>query len=141
MPKINKNITRLFLLLIISSFIAGILHILISNFLIISYYPDQYRLICLFIDILQNIIIAYLTVAFYKKKLSPRGEYYTIFKITLLLIIFNFLYQLFLGYVAWQAPNIFFSNLVNVGFALINLALFYLLSCIIYNFDKKILET
>jgi len=129
--KLTKNKTKLFLLLIISSFIVGILHILISRFLITNYYPDQHRLICFFIDILQDIIIAYLTIAFYKKKLSPRGEYYTIFKITLLLIIFSFLYQLFLSYIVWQAPDAFFSNWLNAGFAIINLAWYYLLSCLI----------
>ena len=129
--KLTKNKTKLFLLLIISSFIVGNLHILISRFLITNYYPNQYRLNCFFIGILQDIIIAYLTIAFYKKKLSPRGEYYTIFKITLLLIIFSFLYQLFLSYIVWQVPDAFFSNWLNAGFAIINLAWYYLLSCLI----------
>jgi len=134
--KLTKNKTRLFLSMIISSFIAGALFILINRFLIVNYYLGWYQSINFFISIFQHIIIAYLTIAFYKKKISPQGEYYTIFKIAILLIIFSFLYQLFLSYIGRQVPNISFSNWVNAGFVVINLAWYYLLACIIYNFDK-----
>lgn len=134
--RLTKNKIRLFLSMIISSFIAGVLIILISRFLIVSYYPEQHQFIYFFIDIFQCIIIAYLTIAFYKKKLSPQGEYYIIFRVAILLIIFSFLYQLFLSYIGQQAPNIYSSNWMNAGFLVINLAWYYSLSCIIYNFDK-----
>lgn len=134
--KLTKNKIRLLLLMITSSVIVGVLHILISRFVIEYYYSGWQQLINLIVGILQHIIIAYLIIAFYKKKISPRGEYYTIFKVTILLIIFSFLYQIFLSYVGRQAPNIFFSNWINVMFMLINLAWYYLLACVIYDFDK-----
>jgi len=134
--KLTKNKTRLFLSMIISSFIAGVLFILINRFLIVNYYQGWHQSIQFFIDIFQCVVIAYLTIAFYKKKISPQGEYYTIFKITILLIIFSFLYQLFLSYIGRQTPNMFLSNWVNAGFVVINLTWYYVLACVIYDFDK-----
>lgn len=138
--KLTKNKTRLFLSMIISAFIAGVLFILINRVLIVNYYPGgqtlYHQLIYFFIDIFRYIIIAYLTIAFYKKKISPQGEYYTIFKVAILLVIFSFLYRLFLSYIGRQAPDIFFSNWVNAGFVVINLAWYYLLVCVVDNFDK-----
>src|SRR5680860_74809 len=139
--KLTKNKTRLFLSLIISSFIVGVLFILINRVLIVNYYlswQTLYQQLNFFINILRYIAIAYLTIAFYKKKISPHGEYYTIFKIAILLLIFSFLYHLFLSYIVQQAPDIFFSNWLNVGFVVINLAWYYLLVCIVYDFDKTI---
>lgn len=136
--KLTKNKTRLFLSMIVSSFIASIFYLLISRFLIANYYLGWHQSIYFFVDILQYIIIAYLTIAFYKKKVSPRGEYYTIFKVVIFLIIFSFLYQLFLSYVGRQAPNMSSSNWVNAGFVVINLGWYYLLSCLIYDFDKNL---
>lgn len=134
--KLTKNKARLFLSMIISSFIAGVLFILINRFLIVNYYLGWHQSINFFISIFQYIIIAYLTIVFYKKKISPQGEYCTIFKVAILLIIFSFLYQLFLSYIGRQMPNMFFSNWVNAGFVAINLVWYYLLSCVIYDFDK-----
>ena len=134
--KLTKNKARLFLSLIISSFIAGVLFILINRFLIVNYYLGWHHSINFFVSIFQYITIAYLTIAFYKKKISPQGEYYVIFRIAILLAIFGFLYRLFLSYIGQQAPDIFYSNLVNAGFVVINLAWYYLLACIIYDFDK-----
>lgn len=139
--KLTKHKTRLFLAMIVASFVVGALSILINRFLILNFYLEgqifYHQLINFFIDIIRYIAIAYLTIAFYKKKLSPKGEYYTIFKIAILLAIFSFLYQLFLSYIGQQAPDIFFSNWVNAGFIAINLAWYYLLTCVIYDFDKK----
>jgi len=138
--KLTKKKTRLFLSLIISTFVVGVLFLLINRVLIVNYYLGwhalYHQLINFFINILRYIIIAYLTIVFYKKKLSPQGEYYTIFKVVILLIIFSFLYQLFLSYIGRQAPDIFFSNWVNAGFVVINLAWYYLLVCIVYNFNE-----
>lgn len=137
--KLTKHKTRLFLAMIVASFVVGALSILINRFLILNFYLEgqifYHQLINFFIDIIRYIAIAYLTIAFYKKKLSPKGEYYTIFKIAILLAIFSFLYQLFLSYIGQQAPDIFFSNWVNAGFIAINLAWYYLLICIAYNFN------
>jgi hypothetical protein len=138
--KPTKEKIRLFLFLIISAFIAGIFSIFLQRFLIVNYYQGTqipyHQLINFFISIFQNLIIAYLTIAFYKKKFSPQGEFYTIFKVTALLVIFSFLYQLFLSYVGRQAPDIFFSNWLNVVFVATNLAWYYLLVCIVYDFNR-----
>lgn len=137
--KLTKNKTRLFLSLIISSFIVGVLFILINRVLIVNYYlswQTLYQQLNFFINILRYIAIAYLTIAFYKKKISPYGEYYTIFKIAILLLVFSFLYHLFLSYIVQQVPDIFFFNWLNVGFVVINLAWYYLLVCIAYDFNK-----
>lgn len=138
--KLTKNKTRLFLSLIIATFVVGVLSLLVNRFLILNYYHGvqifYHQLINFFIDIIRYIAIAYLTMAFYKKKISPHGEYYTIFKIAILLAIFGFLYRLFLSYIGQQAPDIFFSNWVNAGFVVINLAWYYLLACIVYSFKE-----
>jgi len=138
--KLTKNKTRLFLSMIISAFIAGALFILINRFLIVYYYHEwqtfYHQLVYFFIGIFQYIIIAYLTISFYKKKISPRGEYYTIFKVAILLVVFSFLYRLFLSYIGRQWPDMAFSNWVNAGFVVINLARYYLLVCVIYNFNE-----
>jgi len=137
--KLTKNKTRLFLSLIISFFIVGVLFILINRVLIVNYYlswQTLYQQLNFFINILRYIAIAYLTIAFYKKKISPYGEYYTIFKIAILLFVFSFLHHLFLSYIVQQVPDIFFSNWLNVGFVVINLVWYYLLVCIAYDFDK-----
>ena len=137
--KFTKNKTRLFLSLIIATFVVGVLSLLVNRFLILNYYHGvqifYHQLINFFIDIIRYIAIAYLTMAFYKKKISPHGEYYTIFKIAILLAIFGFLYRLSLSYIGQQAPDIFFSNWVNAGFVVINLAWYYLLICIAYYFN------
>lgn len=138
--KLTKNKTRLFLSLIIATFVVGVLSLLVNRFLILNYYHGvqifYHQLINFFIDIIRYIAIAYLTMAFYKKKISPHGEYYTIFKIAILLLVFSFLYHLFLSYIGQQAPDIFFSNWVNAGFVVINLAWYYLLACIVYSFKE-----
>jgi len=87
-------------------------------------------------SIIRYITIAYLAIVFYKKKISPQGEYFAIFKIAILLAIFGFLYRLFLSYMGQQAPDKFFSNWVNAGFVVINLAWYYVLACIVYSFKK-----
>ena len=137
--KLTKNKTRLFLSMIVASFVVGVLSLLVNRFLILNYYHDgrifYHQLINFFIDIIRYIAIAYLTMAFYKKKISARGEYYVIFKIAILLLVFSFLYHLFLGYIGRQVPDLFFSNWVNAGFVLINLAWYYLLICIAYDFN------
>ncbi len=138
--KLTKDKIRLFLSMIVASFIVGILSILLSRFVIVNYYVEwqtlSYLFIHFFISIFKFIIIAYLTIAFYKKKFSFQGEYYAIFKIALLFIVFNFLYQLFFSWVNWQIPVTFFPAWLNVLLAVINLTWFYLLACIIYDFDK-----
>jgi len=141
--KLIKNKTKLFLAMIIASFVVGALSILINRFLILNFYSNGQifynqliQFINFFISILRYIAIAYLTIAFYKKKISPQGEYYTIFKIAMLLAIFGFLYRLFLSYIGQQASDIFFSNWVNAGFVAINLIWYYVLICIVYNFDE-----
>ncbi|MDD3085147.1 MAG: hypothetical protein PHU32_04655 [Candidatus ainarchaeum sp.] len=138
--KLTKNKTKLFLSMIAASFVVGALSILINRFLILNFYLEgqifYHQLINFFIDIIRYIAIAYLTMAFYKKKISPHGEYYTIFKIAILLAIFGFLYRLFLSYIGQQAPDIFFSNWVNAGFVVINLAWYYVLACIVYSFKE-----
>jgi uncharacterized membrane protein len=137
--KLTKNKTKLFLAMIVASFVVGALSILINRFLILNFYSNwqifYHQLLNFFMSIIRYIIIAYLIIAFYKKKISPQGEYYTIFKIAVLLAIFSFLYRLFLSYVSRQTPDIFFSNWVNAGFAVINLAWYYLLICIAYDFN------
>ncbi len=142
--KLTKNKTKLFLSMIAASFVVGALSILINRFLILNFYLEgqifYHQLINFFIDIIRYIAIAYLTMAFYKKKISPHGEYYTIFKIAILLAIFGFLYRLFLSYIGQQAPDIFFSNWVNAGFVVINLTWYYLLICIVYNFKEIRIE-
>ena len=138
--KLTKNKTKLFLSMIAASFVVGALSILINRFLILNFYLEgqifYHQLINFFIDIIRYIAIAYLTMAFYKKKISPHGEYYTIFKIAILLAIFGFLYRLFLSYMGQQVPDLFFSNWGNVGFVVINLAWYYVLACIIYSFKE-----
>jgi len=141
--KLTKNKTKLFLAMIVASFIVGVLSILINRFLILNFYSNGQifyhqliQFINLFISIIRYIVIAYLTIAFYKKKISPQGEYYPIFKIAILLAIFGFLYRLFLSYIGQQAPDIFFSNWVNAGFVAINLIWYYVLICIVYNFNE-----
>jgi len=138
--KLTKNKTKLFLVMIVASFIVGALSILINRFLILNFYLEgqifYHQLLNFFMSLIRYIIIAYLTIVFYKKKISPQGEYYTIFKITVLLVIFSFLYRLFLSYVGRQASDIFFSNWVNAGFVAINLAWYYVLACIVYNFNE-----
>lgn len=141
--KLTKNKTKLFLSMIVASFVVGALSILINRFLMFNFYSNGQifyhqliQFINFFISILRYIAIAYLTIAFYKKKISLRGEYYAIFKITILLAIFSFLYRWFLGYIGQQAPDVFFSNWVNAGLAIINLAWYYVLICIVYNFAE-----
>jgi hypothetical protein len=141
--KLTKNKTKLFLAMIVASFVVGVLSILINRFLILNFYSNGQifyhqliQFINFFISILRYIAIAYLTIAFYKKKILPQGEYYAIFKIAMLLAIFGFLYHLFLSYIGQQAPDIFFSNWVNAGFVAINLIWYYVLICIVYNFDE-----
>jgi hypothetical protein len=137
--KLTKNKIKLFLAMIVASFVVGALSILINRFLILNFYSNwqifYHQLLNFFMSIIRYIIIAYLVIAFYKKKISPQGEYYTIFKIAVLLAIFSFLYRLFLSYVSRQTPDIFSSNWVNAGFAVINLAWYYLLICIAYDFN------
>jgi hypothetical protein len=138
--KLTKNKTKLFLSMIVASFVVGALSILINRFLILNFYLEgqifYHQLINFFVSIIRYIAIAYLAIVFYKKKISPQGEYYAIFKIAILLAIFGFLYRLFLSYIGQQAPDIFFSNWVNVGFVAINLAWYYVLTCIVYNFKE-----
>jgi phosphatidylglycerophosphate synthase len=138
--KLTKNKTKLFLSMIVASFVVGALSILINRFLILNFYLEgqifYHQLINFFVSIIRYIAIAYLAIVFYKKKISPQGEYYAIFKIAILLLIFSFLYHLFLSYIAQQAPDIFFSNWVNAGFVVINLAWYYVLTCIVYNFKE-----
>jgi len=134
--KLTKNKAKLFFLMIIASFIAGALFLLLSRFLIANYYSGRHQSIYFFISIFQYIIIAYLTIAFYKKKISPQGEYYTIFRVAVLLIIFNFFYQLFLNYAGRQTPDMLFSSWTNMMFVIINLTGYYLLACVIYDFDE-----
>jgi hypothetical protein len=138
--KLTKNKTKLFLAMIVASFVVGALSVLINRFLILNFYSDgqifYHQLINFLMSIIRYIAIAYFAIAFYKKKISPQGEYYSIFKIAILLAIFGFLYRLFLSYVGRQAPDIFFSNWVNAGFAVINLAWYYVLTCIVYNFKE-----
>ena len=138
--KLTKNKTKLFLSMIAASFVVGALSVLINRFLILNFYLEgqifYHQLLNFFMSIIRYIAIAYLTIAFYKKKISPRGEYYAIFKIAALLAIFSFLYRLFLSYVGQQAPDIFFSNWINVSFVVVNLAWYYVLTCIVYNFKE-----
>ena len=141
--KLTKNKTKLFLAMIVASFIVGVLSILINRFLILNFYSNGQifyhqliQFINLFISIIRYIVIAYLTIAFYKKKISPQGEYYTIFKITALLAVFSFLYRLFLNYVSQGESDILFSDWVNAGFIVINLAWHYVLICTVYDFKE-----
>lgn len=138
--KLTKNKTKLFLAMIIASFVVGALSVLINRFLILNFYSEgqifYHQLINFFMSIIRYITIAYLTIVFYKKKISPQGEYYAIFKIAVLLAIFGFLYRLFLSYIGQQAPDMFFSNWVNAGFVVINLTGYYLLACIVYSFKE-----
>ncbi len=138
--KLTKNKTKLFLSMIVASFVVGALSILINRFLILNFYLEgqisYHQLINSLMSIIRYIAIAYLTISFYKKKISPQGEYYAILKIAILLAIFSFLYRLFLSYVGRQAPDIFFSNWVNAGFVAINLAWYYVLTCIVCNFKE-----
>ena len=138
--KLTKNKTKLFLAMIVASFVVGALSMLINRFLILNFYSDgqivYHQLINFLMSIIRYIAIAYLTIAFYKKKISPQEEYYVIFKIAILLAIFSFLYRLFLSYISQQAPNIFFSNWVNAGFVAINLIWYYVLICIVYSFKE-----
>ncbi|MFA5748387.1 MAG: hypothetical protein WC872_04755, partial [Candidatus Absconditabacterales bacterium] len=120
--------------------IVGALSVLLNRFLILNFYLEgqisYHQLMNFFMSIIRYITIAYLTIAFYKKKIPPRGEYSSIFKIAILLAIFGFLYRLFLSYIGQQAPDIFFSNWVNAGFVAINLTWYYLLVCIVYSFKE-----
>lgn len=141
--KLTKDKIKFFLLMVVASFVVGALSILINRFLIINFYWNEkifdhqlIQFINFLISIIRYIAIAYLTIAFYKKKISPQGEYYVIFKIVVLLTVFSFLYRLFLNYIGQQAPDILFSNSMNVGFVVINLAWYYVLTCIVYNFKE-----
>ncbi len=138
--KLTKNKTKLFLAMIVASFVVGALSMLINRFLILNFYSDgqivYHQLINFLMSIIRYIAIAYLIIAFYKKKISPQGEYYSILKIAILLAIFGFLYRLFLSYMSQQAPDIFFSNWVNAGFVAINLIWYYVLVCIVYSFKE-----
>ncbi len=138
--KLTKNKTKLFLAMIVASFVVGVLSMLINRFLILNFYSDgqivYHQLINFLMSIIRYIAIAYLTIAFYKKKISPQEEYYVIFKIAILLAIFSFLYRLFLSYIGQQAPGIFFSNWVNAEFVAINLIWYYVLVCIVYSFKE-----
>ena len=138
--KLTKNKTKLFLAMIFASFIVGALSILINRFLILNFYLEgqisYHQLINFFMSIIRYVAIAYLTIVFYKKKISPQGEYFVIFEITALLAIFGFLYRLFLSYMGQQVPDLFFSNWVNAGFVAINLIWYYVLTCIVYNFKE-----
>jgi len=138
--KLTKDKTKLFLAMVVASFVVGVLSILINRFLILNFYSNgqiiYHQLINFLMSIIRYISIAYLTISFYKKKISPQGEYYVIFKIAVLLAVFSFLYRLFLNYIGRQTPDIFFSNWVNAGFVVINLAWYYLLACIVYSFKE-----
>jgi len=138
--KLTKNKTKLFLAMIVASFVVGALSVLINRFLVLNFYSEgqifYHQLINFFMSIIRYITIAYLAIVFYKKKISPQGEYFAIFKIAILLAIFGFLYRLFLSYMGQQAPDKFFSNWVNAGFVVINLAWYYVLACIVYSFKK-----
>lgn len=126
--------------MIAASFIIGAFFVLINRFLILNFYLDwqisYHQLINFLMSIVRYIAIAYLTLSFYKKRVSPQGKYYAIFKIAVLLAIFDFLCRLFLNYINEQLPVIFFSNWAGVGLAAINLAWYYLLACVIYDFKE-----
>ena len=137
--KLTKNKAKLFLSMIAASFIIGAFFVLINRFLILNFYSEWQTSIRqfanFFISIVRYFAIAYLIISFYKKKVSPQGEYYTIFKIAMFLAIFGFLYRLFLNYINQQLPEISFSNWASVGLVVVNLVWYYLLACIIYNFN------
>lgn len=140
--KLTRSKTKLFLSMIAASFIIGAFFVLINRFLILNFYLDwqisyrQHQLMNFFMSIVRYIAIAYLTLSFYRKKVSPRGKYYTIFQIAALLAVFSFLYRLFLNYINQQLPGAFFSNWTSVGLIAVNLIWYYLLACIIYNFNE-----
>jgi hypothetical protein len=139
--KPTKDKIALFIFMIIAAFAAALLFIFVSRFLAASRYPWEhpvyYQLIYFFLGILHYVAIAYLTIVFYKKKFSIKGEHYFIFKVVMLLAIFSFLHMSFASYISGKVPEIFFSNWVNVWFMAVNLAWYYLLACLIYYFDKN----
>ena len=138
--KLTRNKVKLLLLMIVASFIVGILFILINRVLVLNIYFGKQvfyqQIINFFINILRYIVISYLTLSFYQRKLSFQGKYYAIFKISALLMIFSFLYQLFLSYISKLIPGILLSNWINIIFVIANLAWYYVLVCIVYNFRE-----
>jgi len=118
--KLTRNKVKLLLLMIVASFIVGVLFILINRVLVLNIYFGKQvfyqQIINFFINILRYIVISYLTLSFYQRKLSFQGKYYVIFKISALLMIFSFLYQLFLSYINKFMPGILFSSWINIIF-------------------------
>lgn len=139
--KPNREKIRLFIIIILASLIAAVPFIFLSRFLAVNYYvwnhPLHYRLGYLVANILRYTLIGYLIIAFYKKKLSPTGEYYSIFKAAMLLWVFGFLHRSVIGYFSRNAPEIFFSKWMNIEFFAVGLLWYYVLACIIYYFGKK----
>lgn len=125
--------------MILAAFVTAILLILINRWLAMNYYFSgyavYYKIGQFVVGLLRYIIIGYLTIAFYKKKVSLGGEYYNIFKVVMFLLTFSFLHKTFLGYIGRIAPDIFLSTWVNFSFVLVNLILYYLLACVVYKFD------
>ena len=125
--------------MILAAFVTAILLIFINRWLAMNYYFSgyavYYKIGQFIVGLLRYIIIGYLVIAFYKKKVSLGGEYYNIFKIVMLLFAFGFLHQIFLGYIEKVAPDIFLSTWVNFSFVSVNLVLYYLLACVIYKFN------
>jgi len=138
--KPSKDKIILFLFMILAALVTAILLMFTNRLLLTHYYfggySVYYRMGQFIVSFLRYIIIGYLTIAFFKKKVSPGGEYYNIFKVVILLFLFSFLYQALLGYIGRIAPDIFFSSWVNLSFVSVNLILYYLLACVIYKFNK-----
>ena len=127
--------------MILAAFVTAILLILINRWLAMNYYFSgyavYYKIGQFVVGLLRYIIIGYLTIAFYKKKVSLGGEYYNIFKVAMLLAVFSFLHRSVIGYVSQKAPEIFFTNWMNIEFFTVSLFWYYLLACVIYYFDKN----
>lgn len=139
--KPNKEKIRLFIIIILASLITAVLFMFLNRFWAVSYYVWShtlfYQLGYFIANILRYLLVAYLIIAFYKKKLSPTGEYYSIFKVVMLLWIFSFLHRSVIGYFSQNVPEIFFSKWINVEFFIVGLLWYYFLACVIYYFNNN----
>lgn len=137
----TKNKIKLFFFVILASLVTAVFVMLINRWFARNYFHVGnvifWRTSMISVAYLRHFIVGYLIIAFHKKKFVLKGEYYSVFKVAVLLAVFSYLHQAVLAYVSQKAPEIFFSTWINLEFFVASLLWYYLLACIIYYFDKK----
>jgi hypothetical protein len=138
--KPTKEKFKLFLIIILSVIAVSVLYVFVMRFLVPSHLlvenPTYYRLSYFFTNILRNFIIACLIIMLYKKRISLKGEYYSVFKIFIILTVFSYLHHLFISMIASIYPKIFFTNLINIEFVVVNILFCYFLASVVYKFKS-----